>query len=119
VEHPLPYLALRLQVERLGKKNKMRTYALLGIILLVIGFFGLLNSYSISFGLSASGLFIIVYSLLTEKGKLESQVSETNITASKPQLATPIPSFCPDCGAKLEPKSLNCPSCGKRVGERT
>lgn len=97
----------------------MKIYVVLGIILAALGVFGALVYSSIFFGFFTSGVFLVVYDLLTEKEgeKGERQVSEVTAPAPQSPLAMSFPKFCPNCGVKLEANVHSCPLCGKQIGE--
>ncbi len=96
----------------------MWVYVVVGLILLAIGSFGTFFSSSIFFGVLTSGVFLIAYALFTkaEAGKGEPHASTAR--AAPVQLPSPMgaESFCPNCGAKLEPNARVCPVCGRKLG---
>lgn len=99
----------------------MMLYTILGIILAAIGALGILVSSSIFFGFLTSGVFLIAYTLVTQKegGKAETQASKATALTSQPPSTPASPSFCSNCGAKLEHNARTCPFCGKKLGRET
>jgi sulfite exporter TauE/SafE len=103
-----------------GKEHEVKSYVLLGVILAALGGFGALVSSPIFFGFLTSGIFLIVYNLLTEKEEENGgarQVSEATAPAPHSAFARSLPKFCPNCGVKLEGNVRECPLCGKQLGE--
>ena len=86
----------------------MKYYLFFGILLLIIGFFGILRSFSLFFGFFTLGIFLIAYTFFSRP---EEQKAE--LPVSKPTRL----SFCSQCGTQLESKTLYCPLCGKRLEE--
>jgi ribosomal protein S27E len=87
----------------------MKGFLILGIILLIAGFFVFWLS-SIFFGLFTSGVFLIVFSRMMGR-ESDSQISITNSATS----TLFLPVYCPSCGTKIEFKTAQCPSCGVKL----
>lgn len=86
----------------------MKYYLFFGILLIIIGFFGILRSFSLFFGLFTLGIFLIAYTFFSRP---EEQKEELQVSKLSP------PSFCSECGTRLESKTLYCPLCGKKLEE--
>jgi len=86
---------------------------IVGIVLILIGGWGVLTSTSsIFFGLLTSGVFLTFYGWKVDTQETAMRFPQEDLIEKESSLLT---AFCSKCGTSLDTNDLYCPNCGEKT----
>jgi len=96
----------------------LRFYRIIGLILIALGIYGTIYSFSFFFGFITAGIFLIILEFMPEKEEPVSASIQHSLRPASDSFNSSIISFCPKCGTKVSESITYCPQCGEKLGAK-